>query len=127
MGNDNEQSCEEESVTTNALLVSLFKRLDRQEKRLSQMQQKIDQAAMPSSSSSGRTPNRASRRKEVPLEVRVSLPGMCTCISVYMLQHTCKQVIMCACTVVGAPIFVLDFQMYMCMYLYLEFWTSMCV
>lgn len=70
---DNEQSCEEESVTTNALLVSLIKRLDRQEKRLSEMQHKIDQAAVvPSSSSSGRTPNRASRRKEVPLEVRVS-------------------------------------------------------
>ena len=72
LGSEQEQNSDNEHVTTNALLMSLIKRLDRQEKRLSQMQQKMDQAVMPTSSSSGRTPSRASRRKEVPLEVRVS-------------------------------------------------------
>lgn len=63
-------------ATTNALLLSLIKRLDRQEKKLSKMEQKFDQRAMcgsPSSSSCTSTPRRAvSRHKDVPLEVRVS-------------------------------------------------------
>lgn len=61
-------------ATTNALLLSLIKRLDRQEKKLSKMEQKFDQRAVCSSSSScTSTPRRAaSRHKDVPLEVRVS-------------------------------------------------------
>lgn len=46
-------------VTTNALLLSLIKRLDRQEKKLSKLEQKIDLRASPSSSSCTSTPRRA--------------------------------------------------------------------
>ena len=62
----------EDDFNTNALLLSLIKQIDRQEKRLVQMQQKMDQTATPSSSCSGQTRNHSRRRKEVPLEVRVS-------------------------------------------------------
>ena len=62
----------EGDMSTNALLKTLIERLDRQEKQMLQMQKKLDHVTTScSSSSSGRTPSR-SRRKEVPLEVRVS-------------------------------------------------------
>ena len=69
-----EYNYEGDRLTTNALLMTLIKRLDRQEKQMLQIQEKMDQAATPtcSSCSSGRTPSRTSRHKDVPLEVRVS-------------------------------------------------------
>ena len=61
-----------EVAVTNSLLRSLIKRMDRQDKQLMEMQRKIDETR--SSSSCASTPGRAaSRRKEVPLEVRVNL------------------------------------------------------
>ena len=86
LGSELEHNSDDEHVTTNALLMSLIKRLDRQEKWLSQMQQKMDQAVMPSSSSSGGTPSRASRHKEVSFEVRVS----CKLFSVAYLEYSVK-------------------------------------
>ena len=68
----------EGEMSTNALLMTLIKRLDRQEKQMLQMQEKLDHATTScSSSSSGRTLNRVSRRKEVPLEARVSFISTC--------------------------------------------------
>ena len=86
-----EYNCEGDRLTTNALLMTLIKRLDRQEKQMLQIQEKMDQAATPSSCSSGRTPIRTSRHKDVPLEVRVSyiwsieliLYTICCCKYVY--------------------------------------------
>lgn len=74
IGSDKEEdNYEEDDSNTKALLLSLIKRIDRQEKRLVQMQQKMDQSGTLSSSCSGQTRSHASRRrKEVPLEVRVS-------------------------------------------------------
>ena len=58
---------------TNALLQTLLKRMERQEKKLCEMESKLTLASAPSSSDS--TPRRrsaAERRKQVPQEVRVS-------------------------------------------------------
>ena len=54
-------------ATTNALLKNVVKRLEEQEKKISAMEDKVCQ----SNSSSSGTP-RGNRRREVPLEVRVS-------------------------------------------------------
>ena len=60
---------------TNALLHTLLKRIERQDKKISDMQSKLSQSSTISSASMDSTPRRRSasdRRKEVPLEVRVS-------------------------------------------------------
>ena len=67
------KSSESELSKTNALLQTLLKRMERQEKKLCEMESKLTQTSAPSSSDS--TPRRrsaAERRKQVPQEVRVS-------------------------------------------------------
>ena len=69
----NEKGTDSELSKTNALLQTLLKRMERQEKKLCEMESKLTQSSSPSSSDS--TPRRrsaAERRKEVPQEVRVS-------------------------------------------------------
>ena len=86
-----EYNYEGDRLTTNALLMTLIKRLDRQEKQMLQIQEKMYKAATLSYCSSGRTPIRTSRCKDVPLEVRVSyiwsieliLYTICCCKYVY--------------------------------------------
>ena len=75
---------------TNALLHTLLKRIERQDKKISDMQSKLSQSSTVSSASTESTPRRRSasdRRKEVPLEIRVSPQGyIVTCTYMY---HTC--------------------------------------
>ena len=59
-------------ATTNTLLLSLIKRLDRQEKKLAKIEQKIDQKTSDPSSTSCSSTSKRSKRKIVPPEVRVS-------------------------------------------------------
>ena len=69
-----QSSDQNELAKTNALLHTLLKRIERQDKKISDMQLKLSQASA-SSSTTDSTPRRRSasdRRKEVPLEVRVS-------------------------------------------------------
>ena len=66
---ENERPISDQLSTTNSLLKSLVKRLDKHEKRLSEMEQKICRSTDISSSSTT-TPVR--RQKVVPPEVRVS-------------------------------------------------------
>ena len=69
----NEKGTDSELSKTNALLQTLLKRMERQEKKLCEMESKLTQSSSLSSSDS--TPRRrsaAERRKEVPQEVRVS-------------------------------------------------------
>ena len=56
---------------TNKLLSSVIDRMDKQKTRMCQLEQKIDASSSLSSSASS-TPV-SSRRKEVPLQVRVSV------------------------------------------------------
>ena len=75
---------------TNALLHTLLKRIERQDKKISDMQSKLSQSSTVSSASTESTPRRRSasdRRKEVPLEIRVSPQGyIVTCTYMY---HMC--------------------------------------
>ena len=64
---------------TNALLHTLLKRIERQDKKISDLQSKLSQSSAISSASTDSTPRRrraSERRKEVPLEVRVSLKSL---------------------------------------------------
>ena len=76
---------------TNALLHTLLKRIERQDKKISEMQSKLSHSSTVSSASTESTPRRRSasdRRKEVPLEVRVSPQGyIVTCTYMY---HMCN-------------------------------------
>ena len=71
--NENIDLCDESETTcTNTLLLSLIKRMDRQEKKIHKMQNLLDDKVAVLSSGSSIPPSRTySRRKMVPLEVRV--------------------------------------------------------
>ena len=69
-----QSSYQNELAKTIALLHTLLKRIERQDNKISDMQLKLSQVGA-SSSTTDSTPRRRSasdRRKEVPLEVRVS-------------------------------------------------------
>ena len=68
------KQCDDQSelTKTNALLHTLLKRIERQDKKISDMQSKLSQSSSASTDSTPRRRSACDRRKEVPLEVRVS-------------------------------------------------------
>jgi hypothetical protein len=83
---DPSKQCDDSSELskTNALLHTLLKRIERQDKKISDMQSKLSRSSSASTDSTPRRRSASDRRKEVPLEVRVSPQySFCSYISLF--------------------------------------------